>query len=980
MRPSSSVSKFRIHPRINMSVSYRRMLTALLALGLCSSAFATPNTGPGPRPPIGGGTTGPVGPTGPGGGIPCNPPPLPPGFSLPSFARGQIRETCGGVLRPVVNKPIKVILRVFQQQMTCDPNNIPPQHHFDVEMGTGATDANGEFDVEFWTSDAGVSGNELLTDLKVRIIVLDDDGTTPIWETAFYSENANHEYFVYEDIIYCLTEGTRVRVMLASGDPAFDAELFVDGKLYPERTNPNGFITIVPPLATGSKLVARAMVHESKSERAGHNRGSNQNWKYRAYNTSCPLIVDSNGDNAHFAPAAVTNPNGAYTLQLRRDACYIGIHWVGSIEWDASPTELAKFASDMRQASEYLFNATDGQMLIERVDIFDDMHRWDEADYRVYADASLRAHVDWPGDGFWRSEDLCCWRSSRMHMSRSNDYPVYDHEFGHYGLLLKDEYEDNSGKHCATGVNGGIPEFDANGSKASCMMFNQWNYSKICSNHAANRHIHGTRQGDQDCWSEIKEHFMSEAPGPNGAQRWRIRTPVDRGVIVGKIPGIPVADWATVVDIEDANNVELCRPVEFKWTSHSGSALGARVFSRNSDGRVITQGVTDATGVIKPFQNNVRTVAGLHIGDTIGASWYAFIGNGYQQFFKQRRFTETDCTSAMVVLLTPPGQAPPEPTRNLVEGEALPFNLAVEFEPGAIAGDVTVRMRADAELSEAPKLSLSIENETNVRVIAMTFDTASGEWTGTATGLPEQFAATVDVEAVDANGKTSRLVSRATFTGVDAGEESELASSDGLVELEFAAGSFTAPTPIVIGPTVAPLPNDFAGRIVSGPFAVSAGGLQSAMPSTLRFVLPFDTEAELLNQVSPDLLIVLAFDESTGFWNEIDSDYVPGRLAVETSVDRLGSFVLIERGVVDAAEASSDKTPTTNSTSGDSKKAAAEASETETETPDAIDALSPLGTSGGACGGGSAALMAPMLLGVIEMKRRKVSREVRRGR
>ncbi|MBK8268040.1 MAG: hypothetical protein IPK83_06915 [Planctomycetes bacterium] len=318
-----------------------------------------------------------------------------------------------------------------------------------------------------------------------------------------------------------------------------------------------------------------------------------------------------------------------------------------------------KFASDMQKASEYFYNATDGQMLIERVDVFDDMRKWDESDFQVNANASLRANVDWPGDGFWREHDLCCWRSSHMNMSRSNNHRVYNHEFGHYGMLLRDEYEDDDDTHCAAGVGGSNPVFAAGGDKASCMMFQQTSFTKICSNHADNRHVTGTRQGDQDCWSEMKGHFMGESPGPNGAQRWRIQTPVDRGAIIGKLPPIPMSGWATLVAIDDANNNNLCQPVEFKWASGGAFAAGARVFSKNSSGRMIIQGVTDATGVIAPFSGSVRTVAGLHIGDTIGATWNVYTGGGYVPMVKKRTYTAADCVSALIVLSTVPGQRLP---------------------------------------------------------------------------------------------------------------------------------------------------------------------------------------------------------------------------------------------------------------------------------------------------------------------------------
>ncbi len=920
-------------------------------------AFAAPNNGP---------PTGPTDPTNPPD-VPCDPPLPQPGFLLPSHVQGQLRETCGGVLRPVANKPIELILNVRVTPSPCHPSNIPPPPPLDIPVATGTTDANGEFYFEFYPEDFGVNPDAPYQVVKVQIRLYDDTNTVPIWETAYYGENPDLEYFVYENIIFCLTEGTRIYVESPSGQPAFNAEVFVNGALHPQRTNPNGMITINPPLPAGSTVVARAMVHESRSERGKHNQGSTQNWKYRAYITSMPLMHDAAGNNPTFTPVEVTDPNGAYELKLTREASYIGLHLVASIEWDASPSELGSFATRMRMASDYLFNATDGQMLIERVDVFDDGVNWEQADFRVYADLSLRAHVDWPSGGFWTAHDASFWRSNWMHMSRSNDHPVYVHEFGHYGLQLKDEYEDNGGDHCAHGVGGSNPLFDANGGKASCMMFNQWNYTKICSGHQDNPHLTGTKQEDEDCWSEIKRHFTAEAPGPNGAPRWKIKTPVDRGVIVNALCCVPLSGWDPLVEQHDANNQNLCQPVQFQWASHNGFALGAKVFSKNSSGRTIIQGVTDANGIIAPFQGSVRTVAGLHVGDTIGATWYVYTSNGYVPMVKKRTFTDADCLSAMVVLNVLPGQAPPSPQEQLVEGEAMPFNLAAQLEPGTALGEAVIRVRAGAVLGAAPAVQLSVDGESDVRDVVMALDATSGDWIGHVAGLPEQFAVVADVNATDETGAQASTLAAATFMGAMHDEESDLAAADGRVKLTIPADALSEPTAIAIGNAVARLPDEFPGRIITGPIAmVTPDGTATALakPSTVHFQLAFDTEEALLAAHDPALMMVLAFEEATGLWTELASSYHAGEMAIEAEISKLGTFLLLERGLGtgdagDGADADAQGT-------GDAGSEIPGG-----ELPGSADC----GT--GACGSG-AALASPLMIGVLGLRRMRRGRRVGR--
>lgn len=909
-----------------------------------------------------------VPPTGPGGpGGPCTAPPLPPGVNLPSHARGMLRETCGGVLRPVANKPIEVILHVKQQPMNCDPNNILPPYTFERSVAHGSTAADGTFDVVFFASSANLNGDNLLLELKVRIRLFADDGVTVVWETAYYGSGVENEFFVHEDIIYCLTEGTRIRVVSPTGAPSFNAEVFVNGRLHPERTNPNGMVTIFPPAPAGATIVARALVHESESLRSAHDQGSTQNWKYRAYITSLPVKHDTNGDNVKFEPVTVTDPNGAYVLGLSRDAAYIGLHLVASIEWDASSVELSNFAFKIRSAGEYVFNATDGQMLIERVDVFDDKVNWNGADWRVYADLSLRAHVDAPSGGFWLpSEFVGGLLTNWMHMSRSNDAPVYIHEFGHYGMRLKDEYkDDHDDVFCAANAFGTDLQFSSNGAKASCMMFNQWNFTKICSHHAANPHREGTRQGDEDCWSEIKRHFTAEAPGPNGAPRWRINTPVDRGVIVGTLPSIPVSDWTATVETHDANNVNLCQPVNFTWVNNGGFANGARVFTKNASGRSIIQGTTDETGRIKPFQGGARTLAGLHTGDTVGATWYAVSGGQLRQFSKSRTFTDSDCANANVILLPIPGQPPPEPVDLVVDGEALPFSLTSQIEPGVNAGAVAVRVRAGDRLGQAPVVRCTIDAEAAARDVSMTLDNQTGDWIGAIAGLPAKCAMVVEVEALNEAGAAATFLTSATITASAQGEESELSSSDGLVELEVPAAGLPATTPVAISGAVAALPAGFDGRVISGPVAITTASAALATPATLRFALSFDTEAALRQQLDPARLFVMAFDNATGNWTELASRFNDGRLSVDSQITRFGTFVLLEKAPAPGAP---------SNPSGSDGSAPGTTDQDSTDGGAAPAPTSTVNPAGGTCGLGIASAASLMMALIVAPRMRRYRR------
>ncbi|MCB9863607.1 MAG: hypothetical protein H6820_09650 [Phycisphaerales bacterium] len=373
---------------------------------------------------------------------------------------------------------------------------------------------------------------------------------------------------------------------------------------------------------------------------------------------------------------------------------------------------------------------------------------------------------------------------------------------------------------------------------------------------------------------------------------------------------------------------------------------------------MIIQGTTDATGVIKPFQDNVTTVAGLHVGDTIGAMWYRYGNNGYSQFFRSRTFSEDDCMSAMVVLAVVPGQAPPAPQKFFVDGESLSFPLAAQIEPGATIGDVVVRVRAGDELDGAPIVRVSIDREDDPRDVAMEFDAATGEWVGDVHGLPDQCFVNAEVQGADADGRKANIISQATLTGAVDDEDSEIASADGAVRLSIPEGAFAEPTQIVIGGSIAPLPDDFPGQIVVGPIGVTTNGAEPALAAVLSFPLRFDSEAALLEQLDPTMLIVLAFDETTGLWNEIDATYHSGKLAVDAQVAKFGAFVLLDRGAVPASgQQGDDSSPADASGTPDNRA------------PDSP--VAPAADCGTGVFGSSMAMASPLMLVLAGVRRRR---------
>src|SRR5262245_24430739 len=417
---------------------------------------------------------------------------------------------------------------------------------------------------------------------------------------------------------------TRVHVTDENGSNVAGAEVFAEGA-FRGVTNAVGRLDVTPPLANGARLVARKRILESHTDREHHNAGSTQDWKMRIYITSMPVNNDSS-----VSPFIVSSPLAIQELQVRRENTLIGLHLVTSVEWDASQSEMNDIRDKLINASQFLYNATDGQFLIEQAELVDNAAFWDEADVRVYANLSLGEHVDCPRGGFFGGTLFC--GDSWIHVKRTTDFTTYAHEFGHYGFDLGDEYKiDDSNVHCTRNVTAPSGPFRLGQPMASCMMWHESQASKLCSNRPENRHVAGTREGDHDCWTHLFfkycDYSIAFAGLPLCKQpsdaRWLLRTPNSRGAIVGQIhdglsQGIPVRDWVTRVSIDNRSRPNLCAPITLTLVdSNSQPTRNASVTNVTSYGQVIIEGNTDRNGLI--------TITGAHVGDGIWASSTEFI-------------------------------------------------------------------------------------------------------------------------------------------------------------------------------------------------------------------------------------------------------------------------------------------------------------------------------------------------------------------
>ncbi len=93
-------------------------------------------------------------------------------------------------------------------------------------------------------------------------------------------------------------------------------------------------------------------------------------------------------DNAKFDPQGKVSYGELDTYPQQdviMDHTVIAWNLLVSFEWDAEFEYMLSTEAGFRSFSNYLYDVTDGQMLLDTVSIFDDGVRWYDADMRIYA-------------------------------------------------------------------------------------------------------------------------------------------------------------------------------------------------------------------------------------------------------------------------------------------------------------------------------------------------------------------------------------------------------------------------------------------------------------------------------------------------------------------------------------------------------------------------------------------------------------------
>ncbi|NTU86104.1 MAG: hypothetical protein HGA45_43385, partial [Chloroflexales bacterium] len=227
-----------------------------------------------------------------------------------------------------------------------------------------------------------------------------------------------------------------------AGEPVVGARVFHNGREQrdaqgaPLLTDGAGNL-VLSGVRPGDTLVAAALHHEQPTARAGH-----AGWAYRIFTTSLQVGADG-AVRAH----TVSGTAGPQTLTVRPGGPLVLFNLLVSVEWDADASYLAELKAGIEQASDMLFDMSDGQMALGSVTITDRGIDWGEADIQIATANMVRPHA-FVG-GITASDKAYVMRLGRGWDGRTgaegswaaeSGFRTIAHEFGHYGLYLRDEY------------------------------------------------------------------------------------------------------------------------------------------------------------------------------------------------------------------------------------------------------------------------------------------------------------------------------------------------------------------------------------------------------------------------------------------------------------------------------------------------------------------------------------------------------------
>ncbi len=653
------------------------------------------------------------------------------------------------------------------------------------------------------------------------------------------------------------------------GNPVSGAQVFRNG-LLAGKTDSTGALEI-PGLQVNETLVARLLIIEVATGKGNHNWDSSQNWAYRVYLTS--LDIPTLGEPA---PLAVTDITNIPPLVIKKSNTLIGFNLVASVQWDITSGEFADpLKLSFEDGSNLLYDATDGQMLLEKVTLYDEGQHWSDADYLypVVMNFTFPAYAD--GMDVIRTAG----KTVKHSWSDLNTWEGFNvvHEFGHYGLGIEDSHSRK------INVFGKIDQLAECTSRALPTVTKNIN-ATIMEGIASTSEF--AMQGVPGLWSQKCEDTLQwqnnhesdwetlirKYQDTTNPSRWEFISPGDRGSVVSGPENIPVAAWSDIVIGADAQT-HACE-TEPVYIAKDGlfqqPVQGAAVWLKRTN-RTIFEGYTDADGEIK--------IVGAGNGDTIVISrWRIF--EAPDLWINSARIS---CTPRDMV--EDAGSLASNGAATLLLQQA-PFNLETSVHPGLQANSVEIVVQSSAPLSSSPAVTVTQSGAVTPMVVEMIYDNTAMAYTGIftmSTALPTD--GFVEVLATDEAKRNVQIENSFSLRAVSASQEASIFSGDGQVELFIPSGSLSVDSQITINPA------QMTGEPPEGLVFLSA---PHQIVGNVSFNIPINLMASAgsLQNVKLSSVKIYRWQEDLGEWVALESTIFTISKQAHTMIDSLGTFAV----------------------------------------------------------------------------------------
>lgn len=662
-----------------------------------------------------------------------------------------------------------------------------------------------------------------------------------------------------------------VLVVDEEGIPVSGAEVYLFHTLWDE-TDSNGMVHI-PSLDNGDRLAARSLVYEAPSNKDDHGLGSTQNWAYRVYITSVDIPVSGAPERQTVADATQLQ-----TLVVKKSNTLIGFNIRATVEWDADALYLSKLEEAFSYASSNLYDASDGQMLFESVNITDNNLHMTSADFQFRASNKQwpRAHVGGILKDGTRHAYLG--RYFNGHSSNQGDWPLEAgyrtliHEFGHYGLGLRDSYyyfdedENKLDAFCTSEeirtneteeTNATLMDYAYNATEFSLLGFaGLW--SSACEN--TNQFI---KQGKSD-WQAILDRYQDTQSPP----RWLIKTPAVHGAVLAGPNSTPVASWRKVETSFDATTGVCESPVELYFELFGEPAADIEVVLRKTD-RDIAQGKTNGNGeitILGASEGDLITVYPMGVGITFDSQ-------------------PINCGSSLA--LNQQGLA----DLNFIDLEPAAFDMLVSTLPGGSANQLQIIVSAPADLPQPPQVTLTQHGGAGVD-IPITYNAGLTAYNGiTILDATLPGSGVIVASAENNQGQSASTFINFNLEAVDENEDSEIYSEDGMAELNIPAGSLPTGSLVTLNlaQSAAPIPD---GKVLlGGPYQISLsqGAAFSGNGNLTLYYLDFS--GSLTHANLPSALI---YREEAGGWLPLPASISSqNEQMVSSPVSSAGSYAVL---------------------------------------------------------------------------------------